>query len=83
MRSKLILSFAALLVLVAGSQLAHAQTASPSPSESPSASASPTTPGAPNTGAGGSAATNVLVLGISALVAAGGVTYLSRRTAAL
>jgi hypothetical protein len=41
------------------------------------------TPGLPNTGLGGDAATNWIVLGIMALVAVSGVTYLgmSRRTA--
>ncbi len=37
-----------------------------------------TTPGVPNTGAGGNALTNILLLGSSALVMAGGVSYLSR-----
>lgn len=39
---------------------------------------SATTPTAPNTGAGGNAADNYLVLGASALVAAAGAAYLAR-----
>lgn len=40
-----------------------------------------TTPGAPNTGAGGDAAANLLVLGISGLVLVAGGAYLARRAA--
>ncbi len=38
-----------------------------------------TTPGTPNTGLGGNASANVLILGTSAAVAAAGALYLSRR----
>lgn len=37
-----------------------------------------TTPTAPNTGAGGDAAQNLTLLGVSALVAVGGAAYLAR-----
>jgi hypothetical protein len=38
-----------------------------------------TTPGTPNTGAGGEAAANVLILAASALAIVGGTSYLARR----
>jgi hypothetical protein len=38
-----------------------------------------TTPGTPNTGAGGDTATNLALLGASALIAAGGAAYLARK----
>jgi hypothetical protein len=38
-----------------------------------------TTPGIPNTGAGGDAATNIALLGISALALVGGGAYLARQ----
>lgn len=38
-----------------------------------------TTPGVPDTGAGGTAATNVLLLGAAAAVALAGGAYLTRR----
>ncbi len=38
-----------------------------------------TTPGVPNTGAGGDAASNLAMLGVAALVAIGGAAYLSRK----
>ena len=48
----------------------------------PGGSVNPTmAPGAPNTGAGGAAGENALILGVSALVAAAGAVYLSRRFA--
>ncbi len=40
---------------------------------------SSTTPGIPNTGSGGDAATNLTVLGIAVLVIAGGALYLARQ----
>lgn len=40
-----------------------------------------TTPGTPNTGSGGNAAANMVLLTGSALVAIGGVTMLARRRA--
>lgn len=42
-------------------------------------SATGTAPGVPNTGAGGDAATNALVLAIAGVVALGGVGYLATR----
>lgn len=38
-----------------------------------------TTPGVPNTGAGGDVAANIVMLGIAALIAGGGVAYLVRQ----
>ncbi len=38
-----------------------------------------TTPGAPNTGAGGDMATNMALLGTSAVAALAGIAYLGRR----
>jgi len=40
------------------------------------------TPGAPNTGAGGDATANVLLLGISGLVVVAGGAYFARRSTA-
>lgn len=42
-----------------------------------------TTPGTPNTGMGGEAAVNVLLLGSSALLAIAGAGYLMRRRSSL
>lgn len=41
-----------------------------------------TTPGVPNTGAGGDAAANALVLAVTGLVALGGIGYLATRRGA-
>ena len=41
-----------------------------------------TTPGIPNTGAGGNAAANIMTLVVSAIIAVGGATYLTRERSA-
>ncbi len=51
----------------------------PTPTSMPGATAP--MPGVPNTGAGGEATQNALILGLSALVAAGGALFLARRFA--
>lgn len=71
MAAKKIIHAAALTVLfLAGS--AAAQTSSSSPATTAS-------PGTPNTGSGGNAAVNILVLTGSAAVALSGLAYLARR----
>lgn len=49
-----------------------------SPALSQSASGTPATPGVPNTGAGGDAAANILMLSVSALIVAAGTRALLR-----
>ncbi len=77
-------------LLLGGSGLAFAQTYDTTGTSGTgtsvtgtSAASSSTTPGVPNTGAGGDATTNLAVLGVSALVAAGGAAYLARKRYAL
>ncbi len=68
MSAKKFLSAAALaFLLTAGT--ANAQTST----------SSTTTVGTPNTGAGGNAAANLIILGSTAAIALAGLTYLSRR----
>ncbi len=67
----------AILGALATGGTAFAQTASTTTTAVP-VDTSVTTPTAPNTGAGGSAAENYLVLGASALVAAAGALYVAR-----
>ncbi len=58
--------------LIAAAPLALAQTTT-------STTTGTTTPGIPNTGAGGDAATNALVLAITGAAALGGIGYLATR----
>lgn len=79
---KKIISGLALSAVLLGAPLAFAQTTTGSTTYTTTGSASTTastTPGVPNTGAGGDAAQNLLLLGISAAVALAGIAYLSAR----
>ena len=74
---KKIISIASLTLLLAAGHMAYAQTGTTTPSPTPGA-VTPTTPGVPNTGAGGNAGLNLLLLSSSALLAAAGAGYLYR-----
>ena len=63
-------------LLALAAPLTYAQTASTTTNTSAGSAA--TAPGAPSTGAGGSAAQNLAVLGASALALAAGGAYLAR-----
>lgn len=71
MSAKKILSAAAVAFLLSAGA-ASAQTSTTSTS-------STSTVGTPNTGAGGTAAANLIILGSTAAIALAGLTYLSRR----
>jgi hypothetical protein len=73
---KLAVTLAALAVLATGS-LASAQTTTPT--TTPPTESTTTTPGVPNTGSGGDAALNWLLLGVSGAAVLGGVAYLTAR----
>lgn len=53
--------------------------AGPAAAQTTTGTTSTSTPGTPNTGAGGSAAANLIILGSTAAIALAGLTYLSRR----
>ncbi len=63
--------------LIAAAPLALAQTASTTDT------GTSTTPGTPNTGAGGDALQNMLLLGVSSAAVLGAAAYLARRKAGL
>jgi|GEM_PF-2134407 len=69
------------LLLLGAAGMVSAQTPTTTPTTPPPAA----TPGVPNTGAGGGAGANMLILGASALVSLAGAGYLiaSKRRAAL
>ncbi len=64
------------MLFLSGGIIAHAQTGTTSTTGTTTAST--TVPGTPNTGAGASAPMNLALLGVSALMAIGGVGYLAR-----
>ncbi len=66
-------------MLLGGSSMAFAQTTTTTTGTDTTTMTSSSTPGVPNTGAGGDAATNLALLGISALALIGGGAYLARQ----
>ena len=67
-------------LLLGGAGLASAQTSSTTTSTASTTSTGVTTPSSPNTGAGGDMAGNLLLLGVSALVAVGSGAYVARKS---
>jgi hypothetical protein len=72
LRKHIVIALAAILLLTSGA-VASAQTTTGSVVSTTS------TPGTPNTGAGGDAATNWAILAVTGIVVIGGVAYLLRR----
>jgi hypothetical protein len=69
-------------LLLSGAGLVSAQTyttGSVTPATATGTNATGTTPGVPNTGAGGDVATNLALLGASAVIVVGGAAYLARK----
>lgn len=77
-----LLIFAAALT---GGSLAHAQTGASTTVDTTATTGTTgttaTTPGTPDTGAGGSASSNEIAVGIAAIVVGAGAIYLARRAA--
>ena len=80
MVNKALVTGAVVAMLALAPGLAGAQTSSTTGTGTTGSTATTgTTPGAPNTGAGGAATANILLLFGSALAVVGGTAYLSRR----
>jgi hypothetical protein len=73
LKKHLLIAATAIILLTTGA-VASAQT-----STTTDTSGAVTTPGTPNTGAGGDAVTNWLILATTGIVVIGGVAYLMRR----
>jgi len=75
---KKVLGAAAIVSALAMGGTAFAQTTTSAGASTTVTTPAAVTPTAPNTGAGGNAAENYALLGITGLIAAAGVTYLAR-----